>query len=82
MSMNYYFLKIPKWVAPKLNSLQYLRINIVEVTEQTSTYLVNYAPRLSWTYGSKKIQKKDSFPVVEASIVYYIRCPYIVRGAG
>ena len=40
MSMNYYFLKIPKWVAPKLNSLQYLRINIVEVTEQTSTYLV------------------------------------------
>ena len=71
MSMNYYFLKIPKWVAPKLNSLQYLRINIVEVTEQTSTYLVVRidGPRGGGELGLFQISKQGKAILIYAILV-------------
>lgn len=34
MTTSYYFLKIPKWIAPELTNLGYLNINLVEVTEK------------------------------------------------
>ncbi|OEL24904.1 Disease resistance protein RPM1 [Dichanthelium oligosanthes] len=34
MTTSYYFLKIPKWIAPALTNLAYLNINLVEVGEE------------------------------------------------
>ena len=33
-SSNYYFTKLPKWIAPALTSLSFLEINLAELTEE------------------------------------------------
>ena len=79
-------MKIPKWVAPELNSLQYLSINMVEVTEADLCVLGELCALTFldlWFKEDPKermIFRRGGFNSLK--VFHYVRHPYIVRGAG
>ncbi|PUZ53274.1 hypothetical protein GQ55_5G039900 [Panicum hallii var. hallii] len=88
MTTDYYFPKMPKWIAPKLTRLAYLNINLEEITEEDLRILGEMRALLSLSLAFKVAQNErivvrgHAFPCLKEFRLFGARPTYVKFGEG